>query len=113
MAEIRQEKDGLAVDQYETDDVVDLEQYAREGHRPPRAPRYRIRIDRQYYVVAAPSLTGRELLQLAGKTPPEQYMLSQKLRGGQTKRIDLDERVDFTTPGVERFMTLPLDQTEG
>jgi hypothetical protein len=40
-------------------------------------------------------------------------MISQKLRGGQTKRIDLDERVDFTTPGVERFMTLPLDQTEG
>jgi len=52
-------------------------------------------------------------LQLAGKTPPEQYMLSQKLRGGQTRRIALDARVDFTTPGVERFMTLPLDQTEG
>ena len=108
-----QEKDGLAVGQYETDDVVDLEQYAREGHRPPHASRYRIRIDRQYYVAAAPSLTGRELLQLAGKTPPEQYMLSQKLRGGETKRIALDDRVDFTTPGVERFMTLPLDQTEG
>src|SRR5262245_58361968 len=102
MEEREQEKDRLAVDQYETDDVVDLEQYAREGHRPPRAPRYRIRIDRQYYVVAAPGLTGRELLQLAGKTPPEQYMISQKLRGGQVQRIDLDARADFTTPGVER-----------
>ena len=113
MEGIEQEKTELVVGPYETDDVVDLEQYAREGHRPPCALRYRIRIDRQYYVVAAPSLTGRELLQLAGKTPPEQYMLSQKLHGGQTKRIALDARVDFTTPGVERFMTLPLDQTEG
>jgi hypothetical protein len=113
MEERGQETDGVAVDQYETDDVVDLEQYTCEGHRPPRAPRYRIRIDRQYYIVAAPSLTARELLQLAGKTPSEQYMLSQKLRGGETKRIALDARVDFTTPGVERFMTLPLDQTEG
>ena len=113
MEEIQQDKDRLVADQDETTDLIDLEQYAQVGRRPPRAPRYRIRIDRQYYVVAAPGLTGRELLQLAGKTPPEQYMISQKLRGGQTKRIDLDERVDFTTPGVERFMTLPLDQTEG
>lgn len=33
--------------------------------------------------------------------------------GGQVKKIDADEKVDFTRPGVERFMTLPLDPTEG
>ena len=39
--------------------------------------------------------------------------ISQKLHGGQVKTIGLDEVADFTCPGVERFMTLPLDQTEG
>ena len=47
MEEIRQEKDGLVADQDETTDLIDLEQYAQAGRRPPHAPRYRIRIDRR------------------------------------------------------------------
>jgi hypothetical protein len=58
-------------------------------------------------------MTGRELLVLAGKSPPERWTVSQKLHGGQTRQIGLDDVADFTEPGVERFMTLPLDQTEG
>lgn len=95
------------------EDMVDLEEYAASGRRPPRAKRYRIRIDRERYVVEVPSMTGRELLQLAGKRPVEQWMITQKLHSGEVKKIGLDEKVDFTAPGVERFMTLPLDQTEG
>lgn len=100
-------------DQPGDDEVIDLEAFATEGRQPPRGKRYRIRIDREHFVVNEPCKTGRELLQLAGKTPPEQWMISQKLRGGQVKEIGLDDKADFTTPGVERFMTLPLDQTEG
>jgi hypothetical protein len=96
-----------------TDEVVDLEEYAKAGRKPPRARRYKIRIDKQHYVVEVSSMTGRELLTLAGKTPVSNYMVSQKMRGGEARKIGLDERVDFTTPGLERFMTLPLDQTEG
>ena len=91
----------------------DLEAAAKEGRPPRKAKRYRLRVDRDYFTVAAPSLTGREILTLAGKVPPEQFMLSQKLRGGQAKKIELDARIDLTLPGVERFMTLPKDQTEG
>jgi hypothetical protein len=58
-------------------------------------------------------MTGRELLVLAGKTPPERYTVSRKLRGGQTETVGLCDVADFTRPGVERVMTLPLDQTEG
>jgi hypothetical protein len=29
------------------------------------------------------------------------------------QEIGLDEDVCFTTPGVEKFKTMPLDQTEG
>ncbi|MBI5912416.1 MAG: hypothetical protein HY848_21000 [Betaproteobacteria bacterium] len=33
--------------------------------------------------------------------------------GGQPQRIELDQSVDFTTPGIERFKTLPVDSTDG
>jgi hypothetical protein len=105
--------DNKEMAEIETDDVVDLEEYAKSGRKPPRARSYRIRIDKQHHVVSVPYMTGRELLNLAGKTPATNYMISQKLRGGQANKIGLDEKADFTTPGVERFMTLPLDQTEG
>ncbi len=95
------------------EEIVDLEECALANRQPPRARRYRIRIDKQKYEVEVPAMTGRELLTLASKLPVTNYMISQKFRGGQAKKIGLDEKADFTTPGVERFMTLPLDQTEG
>lgn len=94
------------------DEVIDVEEYAKAGRPVPRGRRYRIRVDRQHFVVDEPYLTGREILKLVGKTPAE-FMLSQKFRGGEVKKIEPDEKVDLTRPGVERFMTLPLDPTEG
>lgn len=108
--------DGVVVEQDEVLDeseIVDIEEYAKSNRVPPPAARYRIRIDREQHVVRVPSMTGRQLLELAGKEPPDRYMISQKFHGGRVKEIGLDERVDFTAPGVERFMTLPKDQTEG
>lgn len=102
-----------AASQDEIVDIVDVEEYGRANRKPPKARRYRIRIDKARYEVNRPEMTGRELLVLAGKTPPERYTISQKLHGGQTRPIGLDDVADFTAPGVERFMTLPLDQTEG
>ncbi len=93
-------------------DEVDVEAFAKEGKPIPHARRYRIRIDRERYVVDVPKLTGREILALAGKTP-ETYQLSQKLRGGAAQPIRADQVVSFTDPGVERFMTVPREQTEG
>jgi hypothetical protein len=63
--------------------------------------------------VGVSSMTGRQLLVLAGKNPPEKFRIDERLHGGLTKRIGLDEIADFTEHGVERFMTLPLDQTDG
>ncbi len=97
----------------EIKEVVDVEQYAKEGKPIPTAKQYKIRIDKQHFVVDVPEMTGREILKLADKTPPERFALYQKLHGGQTKKIELDQTADFREPGVERFMTLPLDQTEG
>lgn len=94
-------------------DEVDVESTAKEGRLRPRARRYRIRIDREYHVVKYPQLTGRDILVEAGKACPEHWLLSQKLHGGKVVSVGLDEVVDLRAPGVERFMTLPKDQTEG
>ena len=96
-----------------TGEVVDVEEHGKKGIKPPPAERYKIRIDKTHHEVATGAMTGRQLLELAGKIPAEQYMISEKLNGGQANKIGLDETADFTKPGVERFMTLPLDQTEG
>ncbi len=101
---------GTAIDD---DEVIDLEEFAKAGKKPPHAKKYRIRIDKTKYVVEVPAMTGREILVLAGKKPPDQFILSQKLHGGEVKVIGLHEKADFTQPGVERFMTMAKDQTEG
>jgi hypothetical protein len=94
-------------------DIIDIEEFVLAGKEIPHGKKYRIRIDKIKYTVNIHSMTGRQLLVLAGKNPPERFRIDQKLQGGQTKRIGLDEAVDFTRPGVERFMTMPLDQTDG
>ncbi|MGD0262431.1 MAG: multiubiquitin domain-containing protein [Verrucomicrobiota bacterium] len=92
---------------------VDLEIHAKAGKKPPKAKRYRIRVDDRYFVVTQPSMTGRQILVLAGKTPPENFILTEKSKGGALHTVELDEVVDFTKPGVERFNTLPRQVQEG
>jgi Multiubiquitin len=93
--------------------IVDIEQHAKnDGGKAPPAPQYRIRIDKEQFIVDVPTMTGRQLLELAKKIPVEHWMLNAKIKG-QIKPVGLDEVVDLTAPGLERFMTLPKDQTEG
>lgn len=56
--------------------------------------------------------TGAQLLQLASKNPAE-FQLFLKEPGGKLDEIKADQEVDLRDPGVEKFVTLPLDQTEG
>lgn len=98
---------------HQNDEPIDIEAFARKGERPPRGKKYRIRVDKTVLIVDGPTISGRTILELAGRVPPERYRLDQKLRGGETRKIELDTVVDLTTPGLERFMSIPLDQTEG
>ena len=74
---------------------------------------YKVLIDKIHYEIHDPTPTGRELLHKAGKVPPNQFAIYEKHKGEQPKRIGLDQHVDLREPGIERFVTLPLDQTEG
>lgn len=95
------------------DDVIDVEAYVKEGKPIPHVAKYRIRIGTQYFVVHSPTITGREILKLAAKTPPDDYEVFQKLRHGQLKPIGLDEVVDLRVHEVERFVIQPLENKDG
>lgn len=73
---------------------------------------YRFRIDKKDHESPLPDLTGRDVLVIAGKAHPDRWKVFKKV-GGELKRIGLDEVVHVSDSGEERFVTLPLDQTEG
>ncbi len=95
---------------------IEIEEHTKKVNgkeKPPKAKKHIIRVDKTKFTVEVTGMTGREILTLASKTPVEQYKLTQKMHGGAAETIGLDNKVDFTEPGVERFMTLKRDQTEG
>ena len=95
------------------DDIIDLEEYANLGKRPPLAKGYRIKINGERYVVHDPTPTGLEVLTLAGLLPAKDHTLWIKLKGEKPRKVGLDDKVDLRHPGVEKFKALPRDQTEG
>lgn len=94
-------------------EVEDLEVAARENRHPRSAKRYRVRVDKTHLEFTTPTATGAQILERAGKTPPSAWLLFQRMRGNQRHKIDLDAEVDFGTPGVERFITMPREQIDG
>ena len=84
------------------------------GHESPRVNvQFKIRIDKKEFTTTDPDPTGAELLALAGKTPVTRYQIFRRLASGELKQIALGECVCLSPCETERFVTLPLDQTEG
>lgn len=92
-------------------DIIDLEDFAAAGKPVPQAKKYRIRIDKDAKVVDVDHMKGREILALVDKTP-EKFMLRQRINGA-VQPVGPDDTVSFLAPGVERFMTIPNEVTEG
>ncbi|MET4258200.1 hypothetical protein ABIC09_003142 [Bradyrhizobium sp. S3.12.5] len=95
------------------DEIVDLEEYAKLGKRPPLSKGYRILVNGDPFVVNEPNPTGRAILTIAGLLPAENYTLRVKFAGEKPQKVGLNEHVDLRRPGVEKFKALPRDQTEG
>ena len=95
------------------DEIIDLEEYARLGKRPPLAKGYRLKVNGDSYVVHDPGPTGQEVLTLAGLLPAKDYVLWLKTAGKRPEKVPLDKPVDLRKPGVEKFKALPRDQTDG
>ncbi|MGZ3858138.1 MAG: multiubiquitin domain-containing protein [Flavisolibacter sp.] len=76
-------------------------------------PKYKVMVDRSVFDAPKECMTGREILALAQKSPVERFQLNVRMHGGKVSKVGYDETICFSTPGIEKFMTIPLDQTEG
>ena len=77
----------------------------------PGETKFRVRIDDERFYVADPVITGRQLLDAAGKRPAEEFLIFLKLRTGLLEEIRLDETVELGRKGLERFLTFKSDRS--
>lgn len=87
------------------DEAIDLEQAAREGRKPPRGRRYRVRVDDEKYLVTDDVVTGRQILEISGREPVEDYVLILRVWDEDNEIIDPDDEVNLARRGIERFVT--------
>ena len=102
----------VALEEEILEELIDLEEWVKAKKGPRKAKRYRIRIDKEKFVVTVHEMTGKDILGLVGKTP-DKYLLSEKFHGGRVEPIKPDQIVVFHRCDVERFQTLAKDPTEG
>jgi hypothetical protein len=96
------------------EEIIEIEEYAKAGRTPhPRAKGYLIRVDKQKILFDRAKVTGREILDAAGKKPPKDYILRQVIRGGGLEKIELDQIVDLARHGVEKFKTMLKTAKDG
>jgi hypothetical protein len=94
-------------------ETIELEEYAKSGKTPPKGKNYKFKVDKDSYTTDKEILTGEEILIIANKLPIDSYRLDMKLTGGMTKKINLTDDVSLVEAGVERFITIKIDPTEG
>lgn len=80
---------------------------------PNHATKFKFKVLNDVYEVDRQYITGREVLEKAGLTPPEIYKLDLKIQGNRYRNIKLEDIVDLSEPGIEKFTYIRRDQTEG
>jgi hypothetical protein len=72
---------------------------------------FSFRINEASHQSPDPILTGQQLLDMAGKSPSDQFLVYQLLRSGQMEGLRPDETVDLRQSGVEKFLTFESDRS--
>ena len=94
--------------------IVDIEEYFHRNERHPEHDpgvviSYKIKVDDQYYIVPEKHLSDAAIIGLTGKDP-QLFDLEQIIKeDGEIKTIGIHPgtSVDFSKPGIERFITVP------
>lgn len=93
---------------------IDIDEYGRLDKDVPRENAiYKFKVGNILCRWNEPEITGSEILQEARLLPVEQYQLNQRFRDGTVEVIKLDQMVDLCKHGLERFVYIKLDNTEG
>lgn len=74
---------------------------------------YKFKVRNDVYETPNRLITGRQVLEMAGLIPPENYKLDLKSQGNRYREIGLEEQVDLAQPGIEKFVAITRDQYEG
>lgn len=100
------------VDELDEIEVVDLEEYASSGKSIPKQVKYYlIKVDKEKIRVQSP-ITAEKIL-IAASLNSCEYHLQQKLKGGERIKLEPNQIVDLTKPGVERFESVPKEACNG
>lgn len=94
-------------------DIVDIEEYVREGRPVPHAHRYKYRVNKQHFVSEGPEITRERILERAGMVPTDQFRLRLKRRHGPPEEIKPGQTVDLRGHGIERFIAQPKEVQDG
>lgn len=88
---------------------VTIPKEASDGSISPKTFKYKV--DKTLLETESEFLTGEEILQAAGYNAKD-YFLKQIIKG-QPINIALDQSVHISNPGLERFVTIPKEATDG
>ena len=86
------------------EEVVDVAAFTVKGLKLPKAKSYKVFINDKIKTFKHPIVTGREILGTVGLQPCECYVVVQVIHGRHIDIIDIDEKVDLSTSGFERFV---------
>ncbi len=88
-------------------EVIDLAAHTKSDKKPPVGKKYEVIVDGEKYVFDHHVVTGKEVLDKAGKIPAECHSLYLKLKHCDFELIKLHDKVDLIEKGVEHFITKP------
>ncbi|MBC7382941.1 MAG: multiubiquitin domain-containing protein [Bacteroidia bacterium] len=80
-----------------------MKEEEKSGHTKPRI--YVAIVNEIEIAFKEPKVSGLQILKEACLEPPQCYTLYQKLKGCEFEKISLDEIVDLSDAGIERFIT--------
>jgi len=75
---------------------------------------YKFKVDKEKHSSEDRYISGLKVLEFAGIFDVTKFGLYQKIKGQSMERItQLEDLIDLAEKGIERFVTLPLEQQEG
>lgn len=95
------------------DSVNSIASNNNQGNQNPHGETYRFTVMKRQFQTHEKEITGRKICELAGLEPPEKYKLDKKMKGGEYREVLLDDVIDLSEPGLEKFVYITRDQTEG
>ncbi len=84
-----------------------------ENSKAKPTEKNKFKVDNNMYESDEKTLSGSQILTISGHIPPDRFRLDMQSKKGSTKKISLDEMVDISEPGLEKFLTIPLGPQEG